>query len=789
MTTAGQVPAKPSGWRFWAALLGEALAEFAALCALGAFVTLMMYPLSHLEQVQSMDRAVGDYLTREMARNRLASERDLGPRVMFVSIGERTCSKWAYPPATGCTIGFAVPRKQLAELVRTISAGHPSLMVLDFDLSPSDASHSDDNKALCGAVRDATTSLPVITPMPLVPGPGPGRAIAAPSLLGDECASGAQPLLFASPSLRADADGVVREVQAWTTVDQRSTDDRPAGDGHATGGNQTTEHKALLFGVGFLAAAMKSEVARNEIGCYVPTPRCEHPISLGDPPYVPHRATDGEYRRIQFTLPWQPEGDDGRNSLGYSPDRFDVIEAIDLLGRPGAAQRLADAVVFVGASYAASGDLHQTPLGEGMPGSVVHANAMAAFSGKLVVTEQKSWSMKALIILLVAATGTLFHLAAKLASGTLLPSGQPKWWHSFAWLVSPIGVVVNLALVLWLVFTYTAIFLGDNIILGVVTPVLAVALEGFAEIAMQVKHFVEKQVTTMLKHILPVLCIVLPFTALHTPAWAGERGASPATPCAPARGLQARIVSIEADGREAPRAWVSRGDDQFAAEADCLLRIGDQLHAGATTRVKVMLPNRAIKTVLASDSPFVIEQLIPTGQFDRLVALLALFVPNISEAQAAARVRPGLSRGIDHAAPELSPPVPAVRQRVGLGRPLLLRWEGTGPFAVTLRDKAEHEAVVMTTGTSAELPLSGFVAGAGSLRIQGADGASVTRVEFMPDTSVPVIPGESDVPETARSTWLLLRASAAWRLEAMSRLLTLAGQGDLIAGAILGGVP
>ena len=95
----------------------------------------------------------------------------------------------------------------------------------------------------------------------------------------------------------------------------------------------------------------------------------------------------------------------------------------------------------------------------------------------------------------------------------------------------------------------------------------------------------------------------------------------------------------------------------------------------------------------------------------------------------------------------------------------------------------------MTAGTSAELPLSGFVAGAGSLRIQGADGASVTGIEFMPDTSVPVIPGESDVPETARSTWLLLRASAAWRLEAMSRLLTLAGQGDPIAGAILGGVP
>ena len=130
-----------------------------------------------------------------------------------------------------------------------------------------------------------------------------------------------------------------------------------------------------------------------------------------------------------------------------------------------------------------------------------------------------------------------------------------------------------------------------------------------------------------------------------------------------------------------------------------------------------------------------------------------------------------------------------MRQRVGLGRPLLLRWEGAGPFAVTVRDKAEHEAVAATTGTSAELPLSGFVAGAGSLRIQGADGTSATGIEFVPGTALPVIPGESDAPETARSTWLLLRASAAWRLEAMSRLLALAGQGDPVAGAIVGGMP
>ncbi len=787
MTSARRVPAKPSRWRSWAAACWrEGLPEFAALCTLGAVVAGLMYVVGHSEPVQLLDRAAGDYLMREVARNRLASKDEFGPRVMFVSVGDKTCSKWAEQSAAGCTIGFSAPRDRLAQLVNKISAEHPPLLVLDFDLSPG----ATGDAALCDAVRDATTAFPVITPMPLVP--EPGRAKRARSLLDGGCAAaGAYPLLFASPSLLADADGVVRGVQAWTTVDEQMTGgDLPARDGLTTRDDRTAGNGALLFGVGFLAAAMESEAARNEIGCFVPKPRCEHPISLGDPPYVPHRGTDGEYRRIQFTLPWQPEGDDGRDSLGYSPDRFDVIEAVDLLERPEAARRLAGAVVFVGASYAASGDLHQTPLGGGMPGSVVHANAMVAFSGRLIVEEQKDWWMKVRLILLAAAVGTLFHLGARSASGKLLPSRQPKRPHSFAWLVSLAGVAVNVILVLLGASFWAESDLAEShAMVGAVTPALAVAFEGLAEMAMEVKHAARKLAAATFKDVLSMLCIALPLTALCTPAWAEERGASSATPCGPTPGLQARIVSLKADDGGAPRAWVSRGNDRIAAGTDCLLSIGDRLQAEATTRVEIMLPNRVVKTVLASDSPFVVEQLVPTGILNRTVALLALFAPNLSEAQAAARVRPGLSRGIDHAPPGLSPPVPPVRQRVGLGRPLLLRWEGAGPFAVTVRDKAEHEAVVTTAGTSAELPLSGFVAGAGSLRIQGADGASVTRVEFVPDTSVPVIPGESDVPETARSTWLLLRASAAWRLEAMSRLLTLAGQGDPIAGAILGGVP
>ena len=115
--------------------------------------------------------------------------------------------------------------------------------------------------------------------------------------------------------------------------------------------------------------------------------------------------------------------------------------------------------------------------------------------------------------------------------------------------------------------------------------------------------------------------------------------------------------------------------------------------------------------------------------------------------------------------------------------------EGTGPFSIAIRDAASHETVVETAATAVRLPLDGLAPGPASVRLRCADGSAVIDIELVPATAVPVIPGEPDAPEVARGIWMLLRANAAWKLEAMSRLVALARQSDPFAGAIIGGMP
>ncbi len=56
--------------------------------------------------------------------------------------------------------------------------------------------------------------------------------------------------------------------------------------------------------------------------------------------------------------------------------------SVDTCGRQDA---LSGAVVVIGGSYAASGDLRTTPLNSDVPGAVVHINAIRAFAQALAV--------------------------------------------------------------------------------------------------------------------------------------------------------------------------------------------------------------------------------------------------------------------------------------------------------------------------------------------------------------------------------------------------------------------
>lgn len=487
-------------------LLGGFATEFGLLCVLGILVALAMTPLLHFDFLRRFDRTVSDLLMRELAEERLIAPDPKAPRVVFLDIDEQSCEEWAAATGTSCTKTWSTPRDELADMLEAIAAASgkaqttPRLLVIDVELSPLAHQDQDDTIAdrLCLAAAHIAQTTPVIALRPVVVRPDPAGAFIEgfPSILdaaftaGTPCSSIGMPggpvrnnLWLASPLIEANSDGVVRSVHAWDTI------------------NSPSDFGGRLGGVAFLGAALLQEpVPLAQLNCFFPRGEAAPPSCAGTPLTLAGRGfnsnqSTSDKERIVFSIPYTAAGATAASDFGYAPSVIETVSAKDFTTQiQTRADLLSHAIVVIGGSYLASDDLYATPLGAGMPGAMIHANAIRAFAVSGLVAEQKSWPLKALLIVVAALIGALFQLF-----GALIRRHFPPVAGDLTEIiVSCAGIIVTVSAVFVIAVKWAIDDLGSSgTAIGTLTPAMAVAFEGLSTVLGQIKDLVHRTFTEL----------------------------------------------------------------------------------------------------------------------------------------------------------------------------------------------------------------------------------------------------------------------------------------------------
>ena len=481
--------------------LREFAMEFALLCFLGVVVALAIVPLLHIEVVKGLDRTISDLVMQQLAIQRLAAPEAAAPRFVFIDIDEQTCEEWAVAEGMACTKGWATPRGQLASIVEALgkasadTAQRPRLLVIDVELAP--AAHQAETDAtderLCAAVVGIAQNLPVVALRPMVIRPDPNEALvdAYPSLLDaarakdERClgSGGSGNLWLASPLVQPDADGVVRSVHAWDSIDDPPT------------------LAGRVAGVGFLGAALlEPKPALDQLACDFPASRPGVGSCAGAALTVAGRAyaasaTKSEQDRIVFLVPYAASDTAGASPFGYAPSVIETIAAKDFVSQSQSrSSLLAGAVIIIGGSFLASDDLYTTPLGAETPGAIVHASAIRAFATAALVEEHKSWWLKAVLIVVAALIGASFGQLGSQVKRRLPPLAGDLGEI----LVALLGIVVTVLAVFSIAVTWAFDDLSrSGTAIGTLTPAVAVAFESLSAVMGQLRQLTRQAVEAM----------------------------------------------------------------------------------------------------------------------------------------------------------------------------------------------------------------------------------------------------------------------------------------------------
>jgi hypothetical protein len=272
--------------------------------------------------------------------------------------------------------------------------------------------------------------------------------------------------------------------------------------------------------------------------------------------------------------------------------------------------------------------------------------------------------------------------------------------------------------------------------------------------------------------------------------------------CSLASDLQGRIQDIIADAGVPPTVNIERGGQPREARIGCLVRAGDIVRPRPGTRVFIMLRDGEVKTINFNE-PMVIPPapaLRPSGGIEHVLTVLReLAGADASEARKVALGTIGATRSPNGAYPPVTLPglFGLGQQYVDGGRSLHVRWNGgAAPFRIDLvpaqtSDRAAN-ATLTTSERFAQFDLSRHPAGNYDLTIAGTDIRPLTlRLHITTASEVPsaqaIDPSaDEEARELVEAVWLLTRAPSRWRLEALSRLETLASEhDDVIAQVIL----
>ena len=348
---------------FWRRVPGFWQNFIVGLLIIGALLSLDRFP-----QVKNWENWAVDLMISLNARLERVTGRHQGRddlQFTFLEMDEGTYRLWKEP--------FHVPRNKLKKLIDFAVKGKASLIVVDVDLSK-EGTDPDADRVLRDYLLDYPASAPPLILMRATRSnredPDENLEIFRPTYLGDNKRAN---IFFAQPLFERDPDKVIRN---WILLKRGCY----KGKGAVLPSVQLLAYALLRDrregGHQYLADLDASLKYNRPRDCFR-----EHqskkpvlPVTIGKTFFRHQRL--GE--RLIYTMPWEGAGYAESPDLLTIPARFITDGTAN---RPPSTDYddVRDRITLIGASYGASGDVHQTPL-DRMPGGLIILNAIKSLS-------------------------------------------------------------------------------------------------------------------------------------------------------------------------------------------------------------------------------------------------------------------------------------------------------------------------------------------------------------------------------------------------------------------------
>ncbi len=334
----------------------------------GLGIALSLPLLRHTEWVDSAQNLAMDTMIQlNAALPRMSAPARGRPSHAFtlLDIDEKSYRSWNEP--------YHIPRDKLQGLVRFALEGGARLVVVDVNLNnpgvdkTADAALLHYLESLTEAERGKLVLLRLTAP-PDIPGRPPAYETLRATIVDALPPQKTKGINWAHPYFKKDqSDGVVRR---WALYLKGCFAGRP-----------TVLPSVQLMAAMVLGPAAERQALTRKFQRLLPA-SCADLADRVEKRSKARRwlvaygydlAAKGLTERILYTMPYAVAGQDGHQAM--SPD-LAIIPAhlITESATPPATDAVRGRVVFIGASYAASHDLHMTPLGL-MPGVMILANA------------------------------------------------------------------------------------------------------------------------------------------------------------------------------------------------------------------------------------------------------------------------------------------------------------------------------------------------------------------------------------------------------------------------------
>ena len=332
----------------------------------------------------------------------------------FVDMDEKTYRSWDEP--------FLTPRDKLACLIKTVAAAQPNLVIVDVDLARSNQDAPEHDGELQKTLAQLPAGPPIILVKSLRKSTDPNMPPAVRQSFLDKTVEGSDRLYWGFPVfLRDDSHSIRRWKIAVCAAQDNKTVLLPS--------VQLLAYALQSRGPdGNLLGEMAAQLKDAEGFCTRPDGDTRNSLAIGE--QVFSLDENGQENRILYSMKPGVAPPRIHNGTQVRP-LFITLPARSLFS--GNAQHslrdmLHDRIVIIGASYADSFDIHETPIGS-LPGSVIILNSLQSLF-TYGVQHSLPWPARVLFCIgLISLTACCFlyldHLWGEILSWLFAVMGLP----------------------------------------------------------------------------------------------------------------------------------------------------------------------------------------------------------------------------------------------------------------------------------------------------------------------------------------------------------------------------